>query len=261
MCPIFPGPPLLYEEERKKRNNTLSHNSLEKTPYERFLRQNLDNEKKKLDELNARYARSNPITKVQLKRELDQLNQNVKLLSGDLDHYLRGLDWLREPSKERDEKAEGLKPVPIEAITGGAPSGPTKPSAGAPQARPAAPTVGRPTIGRPVGSAPTVGRPVVGQPVGTTQKTVAPQVGQPQQAGQPAAPPPKPQVDAPKVGTPVGRPVIGKPIGTPRVGTPIGTPVKKEETPATDAATASGDKATKKAEDNKDEESETTQSG
>jgi hypothetical protein len=201
----------------------MSESTLELTPYEKFLRQSLEDEKKRLAELNEQYAKAGRFKKMQIKRQLDLLNQNIQLLSADLKNYQSGLQWLREPSKERDEIAERLKPVPIEAITAQAPK-PTTLTVG--QARPA-PTVGT----RPPGSAPSVGRPAsVGQPVSSqTQGPVQPQGTSPSLQA--------PRVGTPVVGKPVGSPVVGKPVGTPtiqapRVGIPIGTPgqqPKKEE--------------------------------
>jgi hypothetical protein len=231
----------------------MSHSQLDLTPYEKFLRQSLEDEKKRLDELNERYAKSGLFKKMQIKRQLDLVNQNIELLAADLKNYESGLRWLREPSKERDEIAESLKPVPIEALTAQAP----KPATPAVGTRPpgTAPPVGRPaSVGQPVGlqsqpaaqprpssspqQAPRVGTPVIGKPVGTPIGKPLPSQGQqtqpspaiqqqetktdqsqPAQTGET-----KPPQSAPRVGTPI----IGKPIGTqpmqaPRVGTPIGT--------------------------------------
>lgn len=173
----------------------MSHSQLDLTPYEKFLRQSLEDEKKRLDELNERYAKSGLFKKMQIKRQLDLVNQNIELLAADLKNYESGLRWLREPSKERDEIAESLKPVPIEALTAQAP-------------KPATPALGT----RPPGTAPPVGRPAsVGQPVGSQSQPAA----QPRPSSSPQ--------QAPRVGTPV----IGKPVGTPVVGKPVGTPIGK----------------------------------
>jgi len=217
------------------------------TPYERFLRQSLDDEKRKLDELNSEYSRANPIKKMQLKRDLEQISQNVRLLTADLNHYENtGLEWLREPTKERDEKSEGLKPVQIEAITGQATSA-QKVAPSASSSNIATPPKAATMVGRPVG-APAVGRPMVGQPVGTQVSRPAAAASTQTQRGQPAtsaastsapAQVSKPAQSAPRVGTPVvgkpiGTPVVGKPVSSsppqaPRVGTPVGQPVKNEE--------------------------------
>ena len=173
----------------------MSHSQLDLTPYEKFLSQSLEDEKKRLEELNERYAKAGRFKKIQIKRQLDLVNQNIELLASDLKNYESGLRWLREPSRERDEIAEHLKPVPIEAIMAQVP-------------KPAPPAVGT----RPPGTAPPVGRPAsVGQPVGS-QSQPAPQ----------ARPSSSPQ-QTPRVGTPV----IGKPVGTPVVGKPLGTPIGK----------------------------------
>jgi hypothetical protein len=183
----------------------MSDHQLDLTPYEKFLRNSLEDEKKKLAELNEKLARAGRLKKFQLKRQLDEVNQNIEVLSRDLRNYQSGLHWLRERSKERDEIAERLKPVPIEAIMAQAP----KPAAtGARQG--ARPT---PTVGARPPSASTVGRPVVGQPVGT----------QAQSGAQPRPNSPSTQQQAPRVGTPV----VGRPVGAPTVGKPIGTATSK----------------------------------
>lgn len=216
-------------------SDNLSHETLEPTPYERFLRESLEREKKRSEALSSELTKAGALKKMRLKRELDSVNQNIRLVSADLNHYLNtGLEWLREPSKERDEKAESLKPVPIEAITGQV----QKPSSVSSQ-----PVVSAPVGGRPV--APAVGRPVVGQPrpsssistPGTgqaAQNQTYPANQNPEIQTAPSSGVQKPPVTAPRVGTPaVGKPVIGKPIGTPlqapRVGTPVGiSPQKKK---------------------------------
>ena len=244
----------------KRFKREMSHAQLDLTPYEKFVRQNLEDEKKRLDQLNEQYVKAGFLKKIQIKRELDQLNQNILQLSADLKNYESGLSWLREPSEERDETAESLKPVPIEAITAQAPK-PAAPVVG--QARPAptvgtrapssAPPVGRPVVGQPstsqpsvqqsgssVPQAPRVGAPVVGKPVGTSVAKPAP--AQPQQAqtttSTQTTKPQAPRIGSPiedkSVGSPpqaprVGTPVVGKPVGAPVVGTPVGTSVAKPE--------------------------------
>lgn len=144
----------------------LSHATSDLTPYEEFLRQNLEDEKRKAAKLDQDYAKAGSMKKMQIKRELDLVNQNIQIVSSDLAKYASGLHWLREPSKERDEKAENLKPVPLEAIAGAV--------------RATAPA-----------QAKTVAAPVVGKPI-----------SQPVQ--NPAQPPPK-VGNAPQVGTPIGQ--------------------------------------------------------
>jgi hypothetical protein len=226
------------------------------TPYEQFLRQNLESERKKAESVARAYATARGFRKIALKRELDQLKQNVELLSGDLEKYEHGLDWLREPTKERDEKAEHLKPVPAEALASRAAKAPAP--AAAP--RPAPAGGARPQVGSPVSNS---NRPVIGQPTPSTsvaqspspQTTASPPRTQSQPA--PAASGSRPRIGTP-IGTPVGqsspppnvpqsqpqtagqsqaaeaqkapakRPTIGTPIaGRPRIGTPLGA--AKEE--------------------------------
>jgi hypothetical protein len=189
-----------------------------KTPYEEYLRQSLIEERARLDSLYNEFAKSNPIRKQLLKGKIDEALQNIDLLSKDLDKYMNGLSWLREPSKERDEKAEHLPKLEKEE------------AAPTPQAKLAAPgqakpVVARPTIGKPIGStssasAPAVARPAVGAPVASRPKIGTP-VGTPSPPA-PTAPAPAPaqgsQPTAPRpvIRTPVKRPVIGTPIGKPK---------------------------------------------
>lgn len=201
-------------------SHTTATTTTEATPYERFLRQNLEDEKKRAEELNAKYAKANSLRKIQLKRELDLVNQNIALLTADISHYeSNAVQWLREHSKERDEKAEGLKPVPIEAILGSTPA--------SQQAKPTSPTTSvaraAPMIGKPIGSAPQAGSPSTPS------------------SAQPATPKPTstPRVGTPVVGKPVGTPIVGKPVGmpvvskqvssTPSAAPQVGTPTKKQE--------------------------------
>ena len=167
-----------------------------KSPYEQYLVQTIEDEKKHLDSLYNEFAHSNPIRKSLVKRKIDEAIQNIELLSGDLSKYQLGLSWLREPSKERDEKAEHLPELAKEE-----PEKPVAPPVGA--ARPATPQAARPTIGRPV----------IGKPATT--------------AGQQAATPPSPSV------TPVAKPTTGTPVGRPKIGTPIGTSESTEATTPT----------------------------
>jgi hypothetical protein len=194
-----------------------------KSPYEEYLKQTLVEERAHLDSLYNEFAKSNPIRKQMLKTQITEAIQNIDLLSKDLEKYMNGLSWLREPSKERDEKAEHLPKLEKEE------------AAPAPQAKPAAPgqvakpAVARPTIGKPIGASspatlapvapaaaprPTVGTPVgtrpkIGTPVGTKPSTPVAQTQAPAQETQPST-------TRPTIGTPVKRPVIGTPIGKPK---------------------------------------------
>jgi hypothetical protein len=197
-----------------------------KTPYEQYLRQSITEERARLDSLYNEFAKSGPLRKPILKRQIEEALQNIDLLSKDLDKYMNGLSWLREPSKERDEKAEHLPKLKEEVA---APAPANKPPAAG---QPAKPAVVRPTIGKPIGSGsapstpsaprPAVGtpapRPTVGAPVSSRPKIGTP-VGTPTQApSTPAAPPSNittQPLSRPSVGTPAKRPVIGTPIGTP----------------------------------------------
>jgi len=184
-----------------------------KTPYERYIRENIDEEKKNLDNLYNEFAKSNSINKQIVKRKIDIANQNIALLKQELEKYGSGLSWLREPSKDRDEKAEHLEKIQEEPqakpSTAAAMStvGP-KPAVGTPKPQIGTPTGTKPAVGTPVGTP----RPVVGTPVGTAR---------------------------PQVGTPIGtRPQVGTPVGTrPQVGTPK-TEVKKDEKKDTEETTA-----------------------
>jgi hypothetical protein len=167
-----------------------------RTLYEKYIQEEIAVEKTNLDRLYSEFAKSNSIGKEILKRRIDETLQNIELLQKELEKYGAGLSWLREPSKERDEKAEHLEKIQEEPKPAATPS---KPATGAV----------RPSVGTPVGAKPSVGTPV------------KPQVGTPVGA--------KPTVGTPKpvVGTPVGtpRPVVGTPVGTPRpqIGTPVGS--------------------------------------
>ena len=138
----------------------MSHaENIDPTPYEKFLRASLEEVKRKADALSKEYSTSGPLKKMQVKRELDLANQNIELLSQDLAKYEGGLQWLREPTKERDEKAEDLKPVPIEAITGAAKQAAQVPEAVAPATNQASAPVSKPpTPNQP--AAPRVGTPI-----------------------------------------------------------------------------------------------------
>ncbi len=205
------------------------------TPYEQFLRQSIEDQKAERDKLFNEFAKSNPVKKQLLKRKIEEINQNLALLSADLEKYMDGLGWLREPSKERDEKAEHLPKLAKEEAAAPAP-------AGAPPK--ATPTVSGPTIGKPIGAAsstpgaaptpaarPATGvpapRPTVGTPVGR------PQIGSPVGAAKTDNSPLKPVGQPATPASPVPRHVIGTPVNgvkRPVIGTPIGTP--KQEAPA-----------------------------
>ncbi len=199
---------------------------ISKTPYEEYLRQSITDEKARLDSLYNEFAKSNPIKKQILKRQIEEVMQNIELLSADLEKYGHGLSWLREPSKERDEKAEHLPKLEKEA----APPAPAAQSAAPGQARPV-PT--RPVIGKPVGatSAPQTSQPVAPRPsVGTP--VARPKIGSP--VGTPSAQPSSgtPQAQGSNTSqTPAAKPIIGTPVKRPVIGTPIGTPKtqKKDE--------------------------------
>jgi hypothetical protein len=202
-----------------------------RTPYEEYLRQSITDEKARLDSLYNEFAKSDPIRKRLLKGQIEEALQNIDLLSHDLDKYRYGLSWLREPSRERDEKAEHLPKLKEETTPAAAPAPkagqPAKPlvasrpmigkpvgSAPAPSSAPpkpstpTAPAAPRPTIGTPVGA-----RPRIGTPVGTPVQQQKPLAStQPQGEQKPAAPAPA----RPVIGTPVKRPIIGTPIGKPK---------------------------------------------
>jgi hypothetical protein len=196
---------------------------LSSTPYEQFLRQSIEDQKAERDKLFNEFAHANPLRKQLVKRKIEEINQNLSLLSADLEKYKEGLEWLREPSKERDEKAEHLPKLAKEEA---APAPAAAPAAGGPK-----PAVSRPTIGKPIGSAPAAGQaPAVAKPpvVGAARPTIGTPVGRPQ-IGSPVG---TPKPDAAKqiplaTSTPVARPQIGTPISgvkRPVIGTPIGTP-------------------------------------
>lgn len=207
-----------------------------RTPYEEYLRQSITDEKARLDSLYNEFAKSDPIRKRYLKGQIEETLQNIDLISRDLDKYRNGLSWLREPSKERDEKAEHLPKLEKEAAP---PATAPAPKPGQP-ARPA--VASRPMIGKPVGSAapspsavparpptaaPAAPRPSIGTPVGTRPKIGTP-VGTPVQQ-QPYSPQPQGQADQ-KPSTPAApRPVVGTPVKRPVIGTPIGKPKPAEE--------------------------------
>src|SRR5579863_6327169 len=105
----------------------------ETTPYEKFISDSLDADKKELESLNEELKRVGVLRRRMLSSRIAKLTQNIQILSSDLSKYGRGLSWLREPTKERDEKAEHLGPVDVSAIIGQAkpatPATPPKPIA------------------------------------------------------------------------------------------------------------------------------------
>jgi hypothetical protein len=180
----------------------MSEIKLEMSPYENYLHQTLEIQKKRAEELALKYPKSRGLGKMMVKRELDRLNENIQILSRDLDKYadMVALDWLREPTKERDEKAEHLKPVPADAIGGATKATAPTPGSATAKAQPQ----GRPQIGTPTG-----GRPVIGQPPGSAP--------------------------SPQVSTLVPKPTNASPAqttGRPRIGSPVGRPIGSSPSPA-----------------------------
>lgn len=209
----------------------------EPTPYEQFLRQNLEEERRRLDELNREYSSARGLRKFFLKRELDSINQNIQILTADLRIYENiGISWLREPTKKRDEKAEHLKPVPAEAL------GVKKQETSATPSQARVPPKVSPTVGvrPPVAGtpSPTVGRPIIGQPRPAQVVSGTPQASQNSEKAQGASP----QVGAQReLVSAISKPVVASPnqensvttqqpqqqpkvVTRPRIGTPIGTP-------------------------------------
>jgi hypothetical protein len=139
------------------------------TPYERYVLESIEQEKKNLDSLYDKFAHSSILNKQLLRRKIDETLQNIELLSKDLEKYRAGLSWLREPSKERDEKAQSLEKIQEEPQA--------KPAAVKPAAAPSAP---RPSVGTSVVGTPSP-RPIIGTP---------------------QASPPRPRIGTPVVGTP-----------------------------------------------------------
>ncbi|MGI0090453.1 MAG: hypothetical protein ACREBS_01970 [Nitrososphaerales archaeon] len=176
------------------------------TPYERYLRQSIEDEKKHLDNLYTEFARSNSVRKQFLKQKIEETTQNIMLISRDLEKFGRGLSWLREPSKERDDKSERLEKISEQ-----------EPPARAPAAKPPAMGTGTPARPSP-SSAP---RPVIGTPMPTAR----PVVGTPKQqvGAKPSQAASKPQVGD-QTGT--SRPIVGTPI---KAGTPVDRKPNPEE--------------------------------
>jgi hypothetical protein len=222
----------------------------EPTPYEKFLRESLEEHKKQLEGLKQRYEKSNRLTRIVLKKKIEEITKNIELMSEDLNKYVQGLSWLREPSKKRDEKAEHLKPVSMEVFTTQSPqprsasvSLASQPSATGPSQAPTGrPTIGRPIIGKPIGGAqppssprPTSSSPSVEQsPPATRSATEKPEssnAGAPQgstsmlgsSSEAPVTGPNTVSSSSPQAQN--SRPVIGKPIGTTVARPVIGKPI------------------------------------
>lgn len=184
-----------------------------KTPYEKYLLDGIEEEKRNLDRLYDEFARTGPLNKQLLKRKIDETLQNIELLNKELSKYGKGLSWLREPSKERDEKAVHLEKVQEEPQ-------PASPTPQAPK-----PTAGsRPAVGTPIGSPrPSVGTPVGKSSIGTTDSK--PMVGTPAKGpnvGTPAQTPitqPTPS-NSPNANS-TTTPTQTKPSGRPRIGKPL----------------------------------------
>ncbi len=163
---------------------------MELTPYEQFLKETLEEKKKQLELLNQQLPNANPIRKRLLKRQIGEMIHDIELMSKDLGKYVEGLKWLREPSKERDEKAEHLKPVPTEAIPKPAAPSTPAPRAGGPLPAPTTP------VARPVVASSTA----VGQPTPTT--TEAPRIPSPTTIQKAFAPSSQPAATTPPSGQP-----------------------------------------------------------
>jgi hypothetical protein len=99
------------------------------TPYETFLREAIEKTKKERDELYNQFAHANPVMRAVIKRSIERATQNIEITTKELQKYSSGTSWLREPSKERDEKAEELKKVPVDEVKAPAPTPVAKPIA------------------------------------------------------------------------------------------------------------------------------------
>ena len=146
------------------------------TPYEKFLRDAIEDSKKQLDELYNEFAKANSIRKRGIKREIATVNQNIELTTRDLQKYIQAMSWLREPTKERDEKAEEMNKVPVDEEKAAVPPPAKPPTPAAPGAAPK-PVVSTPATAQPrPTSTPVVGTPkpaTVGTPMA---KPVPPKV-------------------------------------------------------------------------------------
>ena len=146
------------------------------TPYEAFLKSSLDDSKKQLDELYNEFAKANILRKRSIKREIEIVNQNIEITSKDLQKYVNAMSWLREPTHERDEKAEELKKVPVDEEKAAAPA--AKPAV-APVARPTPTTVAKPTVSTPAVAQPRPTSTPVAKPTPVTSTPVAKPVAKP----------------------------------------------------------------------------------
>ena len=140
------------------------------TPYEIFLRQAIEDSKKQLDELYNEFANSNAIRKRTIKQQIALVNQNIDITTKSLQKYLNAMTWLREPTKERDEKAEELRKVPVDEEKPAAPK-PAAPATKPPAAAAPKPSTPPPSVSAsprptstPVGASPKP--PTVGTPIG-----------------------------------------------------------------------------------------------
>ncbi len=181
------------------------------TSYEDFLKEALEEKKKQLEQLNQMLQKAGAFRKQMIKRQIKELGVNIDLMSKDLGKYGQGLRWLREPTKERDEKAEHLEPVPPDAIPKVASTPATqipgvRPAVAAPVARVGSPVASTVRVGTPIGSAPRVGTPV-GTPPPRPAPTPTTPIGKPATEPSAAPAPPKPQpTPIQRIGTQVGQP-------------------------------------------------------
>ncbi|MDG6998406.1 MAG: hypothetical protein JRN15_04750 [Nitrososphaerota archaeon] len=184
-----------------------------KTPYEKYLLQGIAEEKKHLDSLYDQFARTSSVNKRLLKRKIDKTLENIDLLGRELAKYGYGLSWLREPSKERDEKAEHLEKIAEEQQAAPAAPAPAKPAVGGARPTIGTPVGAKPSVGTPAGAKPTVGSPVASRP------SVGVPVGKPT-VGTPAQPSTQqPAENAPAANTATSPPT--QPSGRPRIGKPL----------------------------------------
>ena len=205
----------------------MSHTK-EITPYEQFLIDSIEDQTSKYNIINSKFLKSRGMRKMLLKRQLDEVSQNIEIVKKDLAKYESGLSWLREHTKERDEKSEHLGAVDVSAILGSQKPAPAAPGAAAAKPAPQGGSpVGKPavTVGSPVSrAAPSVGTPVARPAVGSPIKQA------PQSPGQ-ASP------VAPVVSTPVAKPQAAQ---APPSSTPEAKPeAKKDEKKSEEQSSAS----------------------
>lgn len=158
------------------------------TPYEKFLREAIQEKKKELDALYDEFAHANRFRKQAIKRRIDQVSQNIDITSKDLDKFMSGVSWLREPTKERDEKAEKLKEVPVDEEKASALAAKPTQTAAPAVAKPATP-VAKPVGGQPTATpsastplrSPSTSTPVVGTPKPSIASTPKPEETKPAQ--------------------------------------------------------------------------------